>query len=64
MTLIDIYFADKFIRVGGYLIIDNYTNNGITTITNNIISYFKHYEQIPINQSSFCSIFKKIKISK
>ena len=64
MTLIDIYFADKFISVGGYLIIDNYTNNGITTITNNIISYFKHYEQIPINQSSFCSIFKKIKISK
>jgi predicted O-methyltransferase YrrM len=64
MTLSDIYFADKFIRVGGYLIIDNYTNNKITTITNNIVSYFKHYEHITNYYSSYCNVFKKIKVSK
>jgi predicted O-methyltransferase YrrM len=61
MTLTDIYFADKFIRVGGYLIIDNYTNDAITTIMMQILSYFKHYERLPLTYASHSIVFKKNK---
>jgi predicted O-methyltransferase YrrM len=59
MTLTDIYFADKFVRVGGYLIIDNYTNNTITSMMMQILSYFKHYERVPLKYASHSIVFKK-----
>jgi len=62
MTLTDIYFADKFIRVGGYLIIDNYTNNAITTVMMQILSYFTNYERISLDYASHSIVFKKNKL--
>jgi hypothetical protein len=61
LTFTDIYFADKCLRVGGYLIIDNMAQNKFTIIAQNIITFFRHYELVPNkNPYNECTIFKKI----
>ena len=57
-TLIDIILADKLLRVGGIVVIDNYLHNTITTLMDNIIKNWSHYKQIESHRTSIA--FKKV----
>ena len=57
-TVVNIFFADKLLKIGGIIIIDNFLYKGTNTYIIHMISSWSHYKKID-SPTSFAA-FEKI----
>jgi predicted O-methyltransferase YrrM len=57
-TLVDFFYADKLIKIGGYIIIDDIRHNSVVQVIDYLTKNFKHYKRISSPSSVAC--LKKI----
>ncbi len=57
-TLIDIFYADKLLKIGGFVIIDDVKLKGVNECVNYIKKNYKHFKPIPSPSTQAC--FRKI----
>lgn len=53
-TLIDFFYADKLINIGGYIIIDDIRHNSIKQLVDYLLVNYKHYKQIKSPTTFLC----------
>jgi len=50
-TLIDFFYADKLIRIGGIILIDDALHRGVTKFVNYIVNNYDNYKKIETNKT-------------
>ena len=58
--LIDFFYSDLMLKIGGVIVIDDVLHSGVKKVVAYIITNYKHYELIPTDVKTIC-IFKKKK---
>ena len=59
-TLVDFFYSDLMLHVGGYIIIDDILHKGVSKFTKYLLSNYKHYEEVKTNSRTII-VVKKIR---